>query len=79
MTDYYKDSEPYIPTEPYGPRFNATDVRLHRDVHEVSFMSAKNDLMSRQILDDLRKGKCGHDVSTLYDILIYLAENRLLI
>jgi hypothetical protein len=76
MTDYYKDiDDPYIPPKPYGPRFEATDVRMIRDSLGCGLMEARSVLMQEQVLEDLRKGKCGLDTGLLYDILIYLIEN----
>jgi len=77
VTDYYEDAEPYTPPKPYGPKFTAHDVKNFRNINECSFAAAKEELMNQQILADLAKGKCGHDVSLLYDILEYMVRERL--
>lgn len=77
MTDYYKDDDyEYIPPKPYGPRFDATSVRMLREAKSCGMMEAKQILMQKQMLEDLEKGKCGLETGLLYDILTYLIKNN---
>lgn len=76
MTDYNRDEAVYVPRQKYAPKFTVKEVRAFREEHECGLMDAKKELMRRQILEDLNRGRNSHDTVLLYDILEYIVENR---
>lgn len=77
MTDYDRE-EVYVPRPEYTHRFTAAEVRTLREERGCGMVEAKEILMRRQIMEDIKSGRNSHNVVLLYDLLEYMLENHII-